>query len=72
MGNEQLDGPVHSLTFIMLTCLRSSSRAGGCMTWAYISRRLKATCQSITKKHVLCTNNHTCNAEALRSCWSWK
>src|SRR5260370_33606989 len=50
---------------IVLTCW-------GCMTWAYISRRLKVTCQSTTKKHVLCTNNHTCNAEALHSCWRWK
>ena len=38
VGNEKLDDPVHSPMFIMLTCLRSSSGAGGHMTCASISR----------------------------------
>ncbi len=72
MGNERLDDPDHSPAFVMLAFLRSSSSAGGLMTWASVSRLLKATYRSNTKKHVLFTNNRAYNAEALRCCWSWK
>jgi hypothetical protein len=72
VGNEQLDGPNHSSTFVVLAFWRSSSRAGGLMTWASVSRLLKGKCRSNTKKRALFTNNRAYTAEALRCCWSWK
>src|SRR5258707_15791950 len=72
VDNEQLDDPNHSSTFVVLAFLRSSSRAGGLMTWASVSRLLKGKCRSNTKKRALFTNNRAYTAEALRCCWSWK
>src|SRR6266567_1617873 len=59
VGDEQLGDTDHPATFVMSSCLRSSSCVGGLMTWASVSRLLGRyagrTQQSISFSRVIAT-----------------